>query len=81
MSVTDLKEKLVAEARDIGFELARVCRPWDVPQVPERLGVFLSEGRHGTMSWMEERVHWRGAPQVLWPDAKSVIMLGESYTP
>ncbi len=81
MSVTDLKEKLVAEARDIGFELARVCRPWDVPQVPDRLGVFLSEGRHGTMSWMEERVHWRGAPQVLWPDAKSVIMLGESYTP
>ncbi len=81
MSVTDLKEKLVAEARDIGFELARVCRPWDVPQVPDRLGVFLSEGRHGTMSWMEERVHWRGAPQVLWPDAKSVIMLGESYCP
>lgn len=81
MSVTDLKEKLVAEARDIGFELARVCRPWDVPQVPDRLGVFLSEGRHGTMSWMEERVHWRGAPQVLWPDAQSVIMLGESYTP
>ncbi len=81
MSVTDLKEKLVAEARDIGFELARVCRPWDVPQVPDRLGFFLSEGRHGTMSWMEERVHWRGAPQVLWPDAKSVIMLGESYTP
>ncbi|WP_103910829.1 tRNA epoxyqueuosine(34) reductase QueG [Thalassococcus halodurans] len=79
--MTDLKEKLVAEARDIGFELARVCRPWDVPQVPERLGVFLSEDRHGTMSWMEERVHWRGAPQVLWPDAKSVIMLGESYTP
>ncbi|MBO6866638.1 MAG: tRNA epoxyqueuosine(34) reductase QueG [Thalassococcus sp.] len=79
--MTDLKEKLVAEARDIGFELARVCRPWDVPQVPDRLGVFLSEGRHGTMSWMEERVHWRGAPQVLWPDAKSVIMLGESYTP
>ena len=33
------------------------------------------------MSWMEERVHWRGAPQVLWPDAQSVIMLGESYTP
>ena len=81
MSVTDLKEKLVAKARDIGFELARVCRPWDVPQVPDRLGVFLSEGRHGTMSWMEERVHWRGAPQVLWPDAKSVIMLGESYSP
>ncbi len=79
--MTDLKKKLVAEARDIGFELARVCRPWDVPQVPDRLGVFLSEGRHGTMSWMEERVHWRGAPQVLWPDAKSVIMLGESYTP
>ena len=79
--MTDLKEKLVIEARDIGFELARVCRPWDVPQVPDRLGAFLSQGHHGSMEWMEERVHWRGAPQVLWPDAKSVIMLGEAYTP
>ncbi|MEL7177808.1 MAG: tRNA epoxyqueuosine(34) reductase QueG, partial [Pseudomonadota bacterium] len=40
-----------------------------------------AEGRHGQMSWMGERMHWRGAPDQLWPEAKSVIMLAEPYTP
>ena len=64
-----------------GFDACRVCRPWDVPEVPGRLAEFLSAGRHGQMGWLAERVEWRGAPQVLWPEARSVIMLGESYTP
>ncbi len=33
------------------------------------------------MAWMGERMHWRGAPDALWPQAKSVIMLAEPYTP
>ena len=33
------------------------------------------------MSWMADRMHWRGNPAALWPDAKSVILLAESYTP
>ena len=61
--------------------MARVCRPWDVPEVPMRLARFLERGYHGQMHWLAERSHWRGAPQVLWPEARSVIVLGESYTP
>ena len=76
-----LKERLIARALEEGFDLARVCRPWDVPEVPERLAAFLAQGYHGQMGWLAERSHWRGAPQVLWPEAKSVIVLGESYTP
>ncbi len=76
-----LKERLVDEAEKAGFDLCRVCRPWDVPQVPGGLAAFLGRGYHGQMSWLAERSHWRGAPQVLWPEARSVIMLGESYTP
>ncbi len=76
-----LKQKLVAQAQAEGFDLARICRPWDVPQVPERLETFLQEGRHGQMAWLAERSHWRGNPAALWPEARSVIMLGESYTP
>lgn len=76
-----LKQRLVAQALAEGFDLCRVCRPGDVPQVPERLRAFLRQGRHGQMRWLEEREHWRGAPDVLWPEARSVIMLGESYTP
>ena len=76
-----LKDKLVARALAEGFDLARVCRPWNVPLVPDRLAGFLDKGYHGQMSWLAERTQWRGAPHVLWPEAQSVIMLGESYTP
>ncbi|WP_324752858.1 tRNA epoxyqueuosine(34) reductase QueG [Roseovarius sp. Pro17] len=79
--MVELKSKLIAQAHTEGFDLARICRPWDVPQVPERLAAFLGEGRHGQMGWLAERSHWRGDPAALWPEARSVIMLGESYTP
>lgn len=76
-----LKQRLVAQAHAEGFDAARICRPWDIPQVPERLKTFLEAGYHGQMGWMAERVHWRENPAALWPEARSVIMLAESYTP
>jgi len=33
------------------------------------------------MGWMAERMNWRGDPAELWPEARSVIMLAEPYTP
>ena len=33
------------------------------------------------MGWMAERMGWRGDPAALWPEARSVIMLAEAYTP
>jgi epoxyqueuosine reductase len=33
------------------------------------------------MAWMAERMNWRGNPAALWPEARSVIMLAETYTP
>lgn len=76
-----LKARLVDQALAEGFVACRVCRPWDVPQVAARLEAFLAAGYHGQMGWMAERSHWRGDPAQLWPEAKSVIMLAESYTP
>lgn len=76
-----LKARLVAQALDEGFIACRVCRPDAVPQVAERLAAFVAAGYHGQMSWLAERMHWRGDPTALWPEARSVIMLAESYTP
>ena len=76
-----LKTRLVQQALDEGFVAARVCRPGDVPQVAERLRAFVEAGYHGQMGWMAERMHWRGDPAALWPEARSVIMLAESYKP
>ncbi|WP_425044843.1 tRNA epoxyqueuosine(34) reductase QueG [Primorskyibacter sp. S87] len=80
-SRADLKNRLVAQAREEGFAACRICRPWDVPEVPARLDAFLSAGFHGQMGWMAQRTHWRGDPAELWPEARSVIMLAESYSP
>lgn len=79
--MSDLKTRLVAEAEAVGFAACRICRPDAVPDVPDRLQAFVTAGYHGQMDWMAERMAWRGNPAALWPDARSVIMLAESYTP
>ncbi len=76
-----LKQELIAKATEFGFTATRICAPTDIPDAPERLARFVADGRHGTMSWMADRMGWRGNPADLWPDAKSVIMLAEAYTP
>ncbi len=72
-----LKERLVARALDEGFDACRVCRPWDVPEVPERLAAFLEKGYHGQMSWSPRRSHWRARRSFCGQKAASVIVLGE----
>lgn len=76
-----LKKKLIEEASLAGFAKVGICRPDAVPQIMGRLEDFVAQGRHGDMAWMAERMQWRGAPDALWPDAKSVIMLAEPYSP
>ena len=58
-----------------------VCGPDAIPQAPGRLAAFLDDGMHGQMGWMEDRAAWRGDPRALWPEARSVVMLAESYAP
>lgn len=76
-----LKEQLVTFALEAGFASVGVCRPDGLPELPERLQDFVDAGMHGQMGWMAERMHWRSDPAALWPDARSVIMLAEPYTP
>jgi epoxyqueuosine reductase len=73
--------KLEAQALAMGFSKMRICAPDAVPEAAGRLREFLEAGRHGQMGWMAEREAWRGDPGALWPEARSVIMLAEVYTP
>ncbi|MEM7439582.1 MAG: tRNA epoxyqueuosine(34) reductase QueG [Pseudomonadota bacterium] len=73
------KDRIRARAFEEGFVGFGVTRPDAVPEIADRLKTYVDEGRHGQMAWMAERMHWRGAPDALWPEAKSVIMLAESY--
>jgi len=79
--LTGLKARLAAEARRAGFAKMGVCRPDAVPEAAGRLARFVAAGRHGQMAWMAERMRWRGDARALWPEARSVVMLAEPYTP
>ncbi|SFS19515.1 tRNA epoxyqueuosine(34) reductase QueG [Yoonia litorea] len=76
-----LKDRLQEEALAAGFAAMGVCRPDAVPELPARLQAFVGAGMHGQMGWMAERMNWRANPAALWPEARSVIMLAEIYTP
>jgi epoxyqueuosine reductase len=58
-----------------------VTRPDSIPLALDRLRQFLAEGGHGDMDWMETTAARRGDPRALWPDVRSVIMLGMNYGP
>lgn len=76
-----LLEQLRERAQLEGFAKMGVCAPDAIPQAAGRLAEYVEKGRHGQMSWMAERMNWRGNPATLWSEAKSVVMLAEPYTP
>jgi epoxyqueuosine reductase len=81
--VTDasIKETIRAEALKRGFDVcgfARVDRPWPAGG---RLAAFVAHGRHGTMDWIETTLERRSHPNVLWPEARTALVLGLNYGP
>jgi epoxyqueuosine reductase len=77
-----LKQRLLAEAHAAGFDVARVTTPAAIDAlVSQRLQEFLDEGRHGDMAWMATTADRRGHPLKMWPDTRSIIMLGMNYAP
>ncbi|MGB5949139.1 MAG: tRNA epoxyqueuosine(34) reductase QueG [Parvibaculum sp.] len=77
----DLKAALVAEALEAGFDIIRVVRADAVPEAPGRLREWLAQGRHGSMGWMAETEERRARPTTLWPEARSIVVLGMNYGP
>lgn len=76
-----VEERLKAEALRLGFAACGIAPAADDRVRAERLEQWLGEGSHGSMEWMETRLHHRRGPQSLWPEARSVIALGMSYAP
>lgn len=79
--MSDLKQRLRARALEEGFSDIGICDPGDIPDAMARLRSYVEAGRHGQMKWMADRMHWRGDPTALWPEARSVVMLAENYSP
>jgi epoxyqueuosine reductase len=81
LDAAGLKAHITERALAEGFSAVGFCAPEAIPEAAGRLAAFVAAGRHGQMGWMAERIGWRGDPSALWPEARTVIMLAEVYTP
>jgi epoxyqueuosine reductase len=79
--MNSLKQQIREQAREAGFDTVRFTAPDTIPGAANRLAEFIAEGRHGDMAWMAETEARRADPLTLWPEARSVIVLGLNYGP
>jgi len=79
--MADLVSVLRQRAHSLGFDAFGITAADARPDLGEKLGAALAAGWHGDMEWMSETSERRASPQALWPEARSVIMLGVNYGP
>lgn len=68
-------------AAALGFDLCRfasAAEPWSAG---ERLAMFVGQGRHGEMDWMETTLARRAHPTAMWDGARTAVVLGLNYGP
>ena len=75
------ESEIRAKALELGFHAVGFAPAALGPEARDRLRAFLAAGQHGTMTWLADRAEQRAHPQALWPEARSVIVLGLSYAP
>ena len=76
-----VEQEIRAKPAELGFVACGFARADAATGAGDALRMWLADGRHGEMAWMEERAGQRASPQALWPDARSVIALAMSYGP
>src|SRR6195952_3547754 len=78
---SSLNEALAVEARALGFDCAGITDPGAIADAAKHFRDFLEAGAHGDMDWLAAHPERRADPRGLWPDVRSVIMLGVNYGP
>jgi len=77
----DAKAAIRARARELGFDAVGFAAPDVGAEAKRHLGRYLELGLHGDMDWMARTADRRSDPRVLWPGARSVVVLGLNYGP
>ncbi|MGJ0507264.1 MAG: tRNA epoxyqueuosine(34) reductase QueG [Methylocystis sp.] len=77
----DLENAIRARALSLGFDACRFTTADAAPHSAARLRAWLDMGAHGDMGWMADAADRRAAPTALWPETRSVVMLGLNYGP
>ncbi|MGI9485712.1 MAG: tRNA epoxyqueuosine(34) reductase QueG [Geminicoccaceae bacterium] len=75
------RSEIRAQAESLGFDVVGFATP-DLPdRIEAGYRAYVDLGRHGDMDWLETTFDRRKSPKALWPEVKSVIVLGMNYGP
>src|SRR5438270_10262994 len=78
ISQTELKQRLVSFAHEIGFDSCRIAACGFAPHAHEFRN-WLGEGGHGEMNYMRRGEEKRCDPQKVLPGARSIVVLALNY--
>jgi epoxyqueuosine reductase len=79
-SVPFSREAIRARAGELGFDAVGFAAP-DIGDAGARLQQFLDAGTHGDMGWLAAKRERRADPRTLWPEVRTIIVLGVNYGP
>ena len=74
-----LGEKIKLKASEIGFQKVGIVRAEPLVDEAAHLNDWLSRGFHGEMAWMEREPEKRSDPRLLFPEARSVVVVALNY--
>jgi epoxyqueuosine reductase len=76
-----LEAWIKARAFREGFDSAGIASPDALGRAGAELRAFLDAALYGEMGWLAGKADRRASPAVLWPEVRSIVMTGISYTP
>jgi epoxyqueuosine reductase len=76
-----IREAIRDQALASGFDAVGFAEARLEAEARAGLSEFISRGYHGDMGWLAGTAARRGDPQRLWPEARSVVVLGVNYAP
>lgn len=79
--ISDPAAAIRARAAAEGFDTVRIVRAHLPPLHRDRLDAFLAAGHFGTMEWLARNAEKRAEPTQLWPEARSIVVVGVNYAP
>ena len=77
----ELRRALAEQASALGFDCIGITGPDSTAQAAQHFLDFLDAGAHGDMTWLAAHPERRIDPRGLWPEVRSVILLGVNYGP
>src|SRR5579885_694799 len=76
-----VREAIRAQALAQGFDAVGFAPAQLGAAARADLQEFIARGYHGDMGWLAASAERRGDPQILWPEARTVVVLGVNYAP